>query len=105
MPKPVLTSDSSPPNVQHPPPQLEELIEPLDEGFKVAPLAVDLVLTAPEGRSFRILSLLKSEPHGRLYWASTEEAGEPVWLQEARDEKSSARLRHEAEVLEGLDSR
>src|SRR5947209_8195750 len=95
----------SPPNEQHSLAQLEELVEPLDAGPDATPLAADIVLTTPEGRAFRILSVLKSEPHGQLYQASTDGAGEPVWLRATSDEKSAARLRHEAQVLRGLDSR
>jgi protein phosphatase len=104
MPEPILPGESSLPNERLPLPQLEELVEPLDAGPVGTPLAADAVLPAAGEPSFRILRLLKTEPHGHLYQASTEGAGQPVWLREARDEKSSARLRHEAEVLGALDS-
>ena len=104
MSEPIMPSEPGPPNDQHASPQLEELVKPLDDGPDAAPLASDVVLTAPEGRSFRILSLLKNEPGGHIYKASTQETGQPVWLRETRDEKASARLRHEAEVLAELDS-
>src|SRR5262249_19961960 len=104
MPEPIMPRERSRPNEPHPPPELEELVEPLDAGPDATPLAADAVVAAPGGPSFRIRSLLKKEPHGHLYQASTDGAGELVWLREALDEKSSARLRHEAQVLAGLDS-
>jgi protein phosphatase len=104
MPEPIPPAEASPPEAPGAPPLLEELVEPLDAGPGAEPLSADAVVTAPQGRSFRILGLLKSEPHGHLYQARTEGASPPVWLRAAFGEKASARLRHEARVLEGLDS-
>jgi protein phosphatase len=91
-------------NRPHSPPELEELVEALDAAPLAEPLAADAVLTSPEGRLFRILGLLRNEPHGQLYQANSEGVGEPIWLRAGFGEKSSARLRHEAQVLAVLDS-
>src|SRR5438067_4328287 len=90
-------SDSSEPLL------LEELIEPLELPAAPEPLPVEAMVFAPDGTAFRILGLLKTEAQAHLYEAEAEETAKIVWLREAATETSAARLRREAEVLEGLE--
>ena len=83
--------------------ELEELIEPLSTPSLLEQLAVNTVITSPDGKSFHIVELFKNEPQLNFYTAIDGD-DERVCLQEALSETSAAaRLRHEAEVLEGLN--
>lgn len=83
--------------------ELEELTEPLPTPSGMEQLAVNTIITSPDGKSFHIAELVKSEPQLNFYTA-IDGVQERVCLQEALSETSAAaRLRHEAEVLEGLN--
>jgi protein phosphatase len=85
------------------PPELEELVEPL-EGPAPEPLAAGTVLAAPNGRSIRVIAALSLGGRSSLY--EVESDGEPgkLWLREAVGEAAGARLRQEGQLLQSLDS-
>jgi protein phosphatase len=85
-----------------PPPSSIEDTQPL-ETSALPPMATSALVVAPDGRTFDIVRPLRAELHGQLYEAVTGPERQPVWLREALTESAAARLRHEAEVLRGLD--
>src|SRR5262249_38817567 len=91
------------PGDQESPSALDELVEPLDTPPPPAPLAAGTRITMPDATSLQILTLLKSGPQVNLYNATANGNGQIVWLHEALDETASTRVRHEAQVLEGLE--
>lgn len=93
---------------------LEEKVEPAESSGPSEPLAADTVLTGARGESVRVTSVVRGDPAGSVYEAvltleledqedKTEE--KKVWLREACDEAGAVRLRREAEVLAGIESR
>jgi serine/threonine protein phosphatase PrpC len=96
-------NDPVSPGDQESPPVLDDLVEPLETPPLPAPIAAGTRITMPDATSLQILTLLKSGPQVNLYNATTHENGPTVWLHEALNEEASTRLRHEADVLEGLE--
>jgi hypothetical protein len=68
------------------------------------PLRARTLVADPGGLVIRVLGRLSSETSINIYQATLEGTGEEICLREAADDASAARLRHEAEVLQSLDS-